>query len=131
MSRRYRARPVPSSMSAPVLLGVAILAASGLPAPRTVDVFAHHPDIDSAGWAELRLNTGAEVHAWAAQFGQPVQITITDEYVRTRVQHMPVAGIDADASALDYLDDQSDVDARDRAADIADLAAARLAGAVI
>jgi len=131
MSRRYRALPVPSSMSAPVLLGIAVLAAGGLPAPRSVDVFAPRPTEDSPGWVDLRVNTGADVHAWAAHFGQPVQITITDEYVRTRVRHVPVAGLDADASALDYLDDQADVDARDRAADIADLAAARLAGVVV
>jgi hypothetical protein len=131
MSRRGMSLPVPSSMSAPVLLGVAVLAAGGLPSPRTVDVYAPRPSVDSPGWADLRLNTGAEVHAWAAQFGQPAQIKITDEYVRTRVRNVPVAGLDADVSAIDYLDDQADVDARDRAADIGDLAAARLAGAVV
>jgi hypothetical protein len=130
MSRRGMSLPVSSSTSAPVLLAIAILAAGGLPSPRTVDVFAPRASISSA-WADLRLNTGAEVHAWAGKFGQPAEITITDEYVRTRVRNVPVAGLDADVSALDYLDDQADVDARDRAADVADLAAARLAGAVV
>lgn len=131
MSRRYPSLPVASSMSAPLLLGVAVLAAGGLPAPRSVDVFAPRPDYGTSGWAELGLNTAAEVHAWGAHFDQPVQITITDAYVLTRVRRVPIAGVDTDVKAVDYVDDQADVDARDRAADIVDLAAARLAGAVV
>lgn len=130
MSRRAWRTDVPSIVSAPVLLAVAMLAGEGLPAPREVQVFGPQPHLGP--WAALRVNHGADVHAWAGRFGLPVQVEIREDFVLTRVREgVVLAGVDAEITANDQVDDAEDIDARDRAADVADLAAARLAGVVV
>jgi hypothetical protein len=122
MIRRHPSRTVAATVAAPALFAVAQHTAMGLPAPTSVDIkcWGDGPDLT------LFLDAITDLHIWAEHLGVPVTWTYTSGSVLAGARaDRALAGLDVHLHSSAHVDDQDDVDARDRAADIADLAADR------
>jgi hypothetical protein len=128
VSRRTRRPAPPATVVAPALFAVAQHVAMGLPAPASLHIEQWSSGLELA----VIVHTIADLHVWAAAFGVPVSVSFAGRSVvgYATAPHA-VAGLTLQIQAAPLLlDDQADVDARDRAADIADLVADRAMGLV-
>jgi hypothetical protein len=122
MTRRHPSRAVAATVAAPALFAIAQHTAMGLPAPTSIDIksWGGEPDVT------LYLDTITDLRIWAEHLGVPVTWTYTTGSVLAGARSArALAGLDVVLHSSAHVDDQGDVDARDQAADVADLAANR------
>lgn len=129
MMRRADRAGLPAAVAGPFLFALVMLVGQGLPAPHDIVTYGRD-EWDPMGSGDLRVQKPADVWTWAAHFGDtPVDIRIRDTYVQTTTT-VAVAGVRVRVSATPFLDDADDVNARDRRADVEDLAAEQYMGLV-
>lgn len=125
-----RRRPIaPATLTGPLLLTVATLGLGGVPVPHNILIYPVS-EWEPAGSVEMSVATADAVWEWASV----LQAAPTEQFSDTGASVVvtgTLAGLPVEVKASCWVESPAQVNARDRAADRAELAAARAAGEVL